>query len=174
MHLRAEGGQKIDWPVAVVAESPDDHSVVFRSYCSQRPILGSHHVRPAILPPDDAQLDGVVARYREALEEGDADAIVDSFAPDGYYREPISAQAVHRGSAELHSFFAKELHGGGIGWQSCAVTDDGARCVVEYTCVSWGGKELLPQAGLGVHERDPDGLLAAVRVYDDVEPPADH
>ena len=29
-----------------------------------------------------------------------------------------------------------------------------------------------PQAGLGVYERGPDGLLAAARVYDDIEPPA--
>ena len=31
---------------------------------------------------------------------------------------------------------------------------------------------LPPQAGLGVYERGPDGLLAAARIYDDVEPPA--
>ncbi len=29
-----------------------------------------------------------------------------------------------------------------------------------------------PQAGIGVYERGPDGLLAAARVYDDVEAPA--
>ena len=39
----------------------------------------------------------------------------------------------------------------------------------------WGSHDLLPQAGLGVYERGPDGLLAAARVYDDdVEPPAGH
>jgi hypothetical protein len=35
-----------------------------------------------------------------------------------------------------------------------------------------GDTELSPQAGIGVYERAPVGLLAAVRVYDDVEPPA--
>jgi hypothetical protein len=29
-----------------------------------------------------------------------------------------------------------------------------------------------PQAGIGVYERGADGLLAAARVYDDIEPPA--
>jgi hypothetical protein len=52
------------------------------------------------------------------------------------------------------------------------VTDDGVRCAVEYNCVRWGDRALPPQAGLGVWERGPDGRLAAVRVYDDVEPPA--
>ncbi len=31
-----------------------------------------------------------------------------------------------------------------------------------------------PPAGIGVYERGPDGLLAAVRVYDDVEAPVGH
>jgi hypothetical protein len=53
------------------------------------------------------------------------------------------------------------------------VTDDGVRCALEYNCVRWGGHDLQPQAGIGVFERDQDGLLAAVRVYDDVETPVD-
>jgi hypothetical protein len=52
------------------------------------------------------------------------------------------------------------------------VTDDGVRCAVEYNCVRWGIHDLPAQAGLGVYERGADGLLAAVRAYDDVEPPA--
>jgi hypothetical protein len=35
--LDHDGGQ-LAWPVAVVAESPDDLSVVFRTYCSQWPL----------------------------------------------------------------------------------------------------------------------------------------
>ena len=54
----------------------------------------------------------------------------------------------------------------------CAVTDDGVRCAVEYNCVRWGIHDLPPQAGIGVYERGADGLLAAARAYDDVEPPA--
>jgi hypothetical protein len=52
------------------------------------------------------------------------------------------------------------------------MTDDGVRCAVEYNCVGWGDHELPAQAGLGVYERGPSGLLAAVRLYDDIEPPA--
>jgi hypothetical protein len=34
--------------------------------------------------------------------------------------------------------------------------------------------DLPPQAGIGIYERGPDGLLAAARVYDDVEAPVEH
>src|SRR3954447_6068506 len=44
-HLDA-AGESTQWPVAVVAESPDDRSVIFRTYCSQRPVDGRRHVRP--------------------------------------------------------------------------------------------------------------------------------
>jgi hypothetical protein len=72
----------------------------------------------------------------------------------------------------LRSFFTRCFSaGGGIGLQHCAVTDDGARCALEHNCVRWGRHDLPPQAGLGVYERGPDGLLAAARVYDDIEPP---
>jgi hypothetical protein len=43
---------------------------------------------------------------------------------------------------------------------------------VEYNFVRWGQHDLPPQAGIGVIERGPDGLLAAVRFYDDVAAPA--
>jgi limonene-1,2-epoxide hydrolase len=171
-HLAGDAGE-LAWPVAVVAESPDDSSVVFRTYCSQWPVDGRRHLRPPILKAGNASPGDVVGRYQAALEAGDAEAVVRTFAPDGYYREPIGPHATHRGTAELRSFFLREFAaGGGIGLQDCVVTDNGVRCALEYNCVRWGVRELPPQAGLGVYERGPDGLLAAARVYDDVEPPA--
>jgi ketosteroid isomerase-like protein len=171
-HLQHDG-QDLVWPVAVVAESPNDRSVVFRTYCSQWPVDGRRHLRPPILAPASARLGDVVGRYHTALDAGDADAIVSTFAPDGYLREFVGPHSAHRGTAELRSYFTRCFSaGGGIGLQNCEVTDDGVRCVLEYNCVSWGDHELPPQAGLGVYERGPDGLLAAVRVYDDVEAPA--
>jgi len=164
--------REIGWPVAVVAESPDDLSVVFRTYCSRLPVDGRQYLRPAILDPGQFQLGDVVGRALAALDAGDADAAVDAFAPDGYFREPIGAHPIHRGTAELRSFFSWRFSaGGGIGIQPCAVTDNGLRCALEYNLVRWGRHDLTPQAGLVVYERGRDGLLAATRVYDDVEPP---
>src|SRR5262245_58584217 len=58
-HLVREGREEI-WPVAVVAESPDPMSVVFRTYCSQFPVDGHRHVRSPLLPPIAARPGGVV------------------------------------------------------------------------------------------------------------------
>ncbi len=170
-HLAGDGPE-LAWPLAVVAESRDDASVVFRTYCSQWPVDGRRHVRPPILKPGPARPGDVVGRYQAALDAGDADAIVSTFAPDGYFREPIGPHYAHRGAPELRSFFTTCFSaGGGIALQPCVMTDDGVRCAVEYNCVRWGRYDLPPQAGIGVFERGPDGLLAAARVYDDVEAP---
>ena len=170
-HL-AHDGRELAWPVAVVAESPDDRSVVFRTYCTVWPVDGRRGLRPPILEPGPARPGDVVGRYQAALDAGDTDAVVSTFTPDGYYRESGGPPFAHRGASELRSFFTTCFSaGGGIGLQPCMVTDDGVRCALEYNCVRWGSHELPPQAGLGVYERGPDGLLAAARVYNDVEPP---
>ena len=173
-HLTHDG-QDLSWPVAVVAESPDDRSVVFRTYCSQWPVDGRRHLRPPILEPGHAHPGDVVGRYQAALEAGDTDAIVSTFAPEGYYRGPFGPWYTRRGASELRSYFTDCFSaGGGVGLQHCAITDDGVRCGLEYNCVRWGSHDLPPQAGMAVYERGPDGLLAAVRVYDDIEEPVEH
>ena len=169
-----EGPGQVAWPVAVVAESHDDRSVVFRSYCSQWPVDGRRHLRPAILAPMTESPADVVGRYQVALAQGDVEAITETFASDGYLREPIGPHATHRGASELRRFFTRCFSaGGGIDRQQCVLTDDGQRCAVEYTCARWGRHALAPQAGICVFERSRDGRLAAVRVYDDIDAPVD-
>jgi ketosteroid isomerase-like protein len=165
-------GEQVLWPLAVVAESPDDLSVVFRTYCSQAPVTGRHEVRPPVLEPAIGRLDGVIGRYQDAIEAGDVEAAVETFAPDGYVRESIGPHALHRGTRALRAFFTTHFSaGGGIGLRYCAATDDGTRCALEYNCIRWGSHDLPPQAGVAVLERGQDGLLAAARIYDDVEAP---
>ena len=172
-HLEHDG-QDLAWPVAVVAESTDDRSVVFRTYCSQWPVDGRRHVRPPILEPGSASLGDVVGRYQTALDAGDADAIVEHLRAGRVPARVRRPAPAHRGTAELRSYYTRCFSaGGGIGLQHCAVTDDGVRCVLEYNCVRWGNHDLPPQAGIGVYERGPDGLLAAARIYDDVEAPVE-
>ena len=168
-HLATDDGETT-WPLAVVAESPDDWSIVFRTYCSQWPVDGRRHVRRPILGPGVVAPGGAVGRFQAALGVGDVDAVVATFAENGYYRGPMGS--VHSGVRELRSLFGSYFSaGGGLTLQQCAVTDDGARCALEYNCLRWGRHDLPSQAGIVVHERAPDGMLTAVRVYDDIEPP---
>jgi hypothetical protein len=162
----------VAWPVAVVAESPDEFSVVFRTYLSLRVLDGRAHVREPVLGLGTTHPGDVVGRLQAALATGDVDAAVGAFGADGYLREPGDVRYQHRGPDQLRSYYTEALDDGGIALQHCAVTDDGVRCALEYNCTRWGGYELTPQAGIAVYERGGDGLLAAVRLYDDVEPRA--
>jgi len=120
-HLDHDGGQQA-WPVAIVAESPDDRSVVFRSYCSQWPLDERRHVRPPILKPGPAHPGDVVGRYQAALAAGDTEAVVSTFEPEGYFRGSFGPRPARRGTAELRSFYASCFSaGGGIGLEHCAL-----------------------------------------------------
>jgi hypothetical protein len=171
VHVRDFEGVEVAWPIAVVAESPDDLSIVFRTYCSQWPVDGIRHLRPPILKSGDASPGDVVGRFLAAMDAGDAEGIMGTFETDGYLREPIGPHATHRGTRELRSYFADCFGGGGVHMEHCEVTDDGTRCALEYNCVRWGVHDLPPQAGIGIYERSRAGLLQAVRIYDDIEAP---
>lgn len=167
-----EDGRTVTWPIAVVADSADDHSVIFRTYCSTLPHGGQRHLRPPILEPDRHYPGDVVGRYWSALQAGRTDEIVETFLPDGCFRGPIGPDSLHCGKDALRAFYLGCFSTGGITLEPCALTDDGQRCALEYNCVRWGSSDLPPQAGLAVFERGANELLAAVRVYDDVVQPS--
>jgi hypothetical protein len=171
VHL-SDGGRTLAWPMAVVAESPDEDSVVFRSYFSLRALDGSPHLRSPILPRASVRADGVVAAFQAALAGPDVDAALGAFEADGYLREALGPERVHRGIAELRSYFEGHLRSGGIVAEVCAVTEDDVHCAVECNYVGLSGHEVPPQAAIVVYERGADGLLAAVRLYDDALPPS--
>lgn len=165
-----QGPDVVEWPIAVVAESPDDLSVVFRSYFSPFFADDRGQVRSPILESSQTHVPAIVSGFLTALAAGDARAAADVFAATGYFRESWPQPEAHRGAAELRSYFTAQFGAGGsIGLQPCRITDDGRRCVVEFNCTRWGSHELPPQAGVGVHERAGDGLLAAVRAYHGIE-----
>jgi hypothetical protein len=176
LHLLSDDGGRVELPVAIVADrNPDRTLKAIRVYHSMWPLTGEHAVRPPLLPADPAlQLPGgVVSDYQRALAEGDLAGIVGIFEPEGYAREPSGGAYLHRGAEGLRELYAHLFaNGGGIGLEHCTLTDDGVRCAIEYNCVQWGVTEIPPQAGVAIYERGGGGLLAAARIYDDVEPPA--
>jgi len=127
-----------------------------------------------LLPADpDLHAEGTSGDYQRALAKGDLAGIVGIFEPEGYAREPSGGAYLHRGAESLRELYAHLFaNGGGIGLEHCTLTDDGVRCAIEYNCVQWGVTDMPPQAGVAVYERGDGRLLAAARIYDDVEPRA--
>jgi hypothetical protein len=165
-----QAGSDVDLPIAVVGEdAPAGQVRTLRVYHSFWPLEGHHRVRDPLLPPaPNTHLTGVVADYQRALGDGDVDAIVATFEPDGYFREPSGEPWVHRGHAALRKFMKQIIGGGGIGLQHASVTDDGKICAIEFNAIRFGERQIFPQAGLAIYERGPTGRLRAARIYDDV------
>ena len=175
LHLLNDEDGRVELPVAIVADrNPDRTLKAIRVYHSMWPLTGEHAVRPPLLLADpELHAAGVVGDYQQALAEGDLQGIVNTFEPDGYAREPSGGAYLHRGAEGLRTLYEHLFaNGGGIALEHCNVTDDGVRCSIEYNGVRWGVTEIPPQAGVAVYERGTTGLLAAARIYDDVEPPA--
>jgi hypothetical protein len=88
-------------------------------------------------------------------------------------REPSGADHVHAGRDGLQAFYDRIFSsGGGVAQEHCAIVGDERTCALEYNVVGWGKAPLLPQAGLAVYVRGRSGRIAALRLYDDIEPPA--
>ncbi len=172
LHLTTPAGPT-ELPIAVVGDAADDGRVsALRVYHSQWPLYGRHAVRPPLLAPDlgaaHQHAGDSVAAYQRALAAGDLEAIVNTFEPNGYFREPAGGPWIYRGHARLREFMAHLLASGGIGLEHCTVTDDGRACAIEFNAVRFGPHPLTPQAGVAVYERGPSGKLRAARIYDDV------
>jgi SnoaL-like domain len=172
LHLTGDDGP-VDLPVAIVGDRPGKRIQELRIYYSAWALTGAHVNRPPLLQPDpDLRPPAYVAAYLTALATGDVEAIVASFEPDGYVREPAGGPYVHQGSDQLRTFYGKWCsNGGGIPLERCSLIDGGDICVLEYNIVRWGGTKLSPQAGVAVFTRGPGGKLASARMYDDAEPP---
>lgn len=165
-------GNEVEVPTAVVGdyvEGAGGKVSAIRVYHSMWPLLHAHQVRPAILTRDPAAHEtDIVAEYQHALDSGNIDAIVNTFEPDGYFREPAGGPWIYQGHEKLRAFMTELLTHGGIILEHCTVTDDGVACALEFNAVKFGTQPLVPQAGVAVYERGPSGKLHAARIYDDV------
>jgi SnoaL-like domain len=173
LRLDSEGG-RVEVPVAIVADRRSDGRLVeLRIYHSIWAVTGRHLHRPPLLQRNpDLRAEGVVAEYQRALAAGDVDAVIATFEPNGYAREPAGREFVHRGRDDLRAFYERWFsNGGGIELEHCGLVHDGRACALEYNVVGWGKTELPPEAGVAVYVRGQGGKLAAARIYDDVDPP---
>jgi hypothetical protein len=161
-------------PVAIVADRRSDGRLLeLRVYHSMWPVMGRHVHRPPMLQRDpDLRASDVVAEYQSALAAGELDAIVATFEPDAYAREPAGSQYSHRGRDGLHAFYEHLFsNDGGVPLEHCGLVDNGRVCALEYNVVWWGKTELPPEAGVAFYVRGESGKLAAARIYDDCDPP---
>jgi len=166
-------GGTVRLPVAIAAVTASDVLTSIHIYHSMWPLMGAHAVRPPILPGRaEIPLPDVVGRYHEKLAVGDVTGMLELFDTLGEVREPTGDYDVHRGKRALGRFFGRVFVSGGISVERCSLTDDGMSCALEYNLTAWGGILLPHQAGIAVYERARTGFLAAVRLYDDVEPPS--
>ena len=161
-------------PVAIVADRRSDGRLIeLRIYHSSWAVTGRHLHRPPLLQRNpNLRADGVVAEYQRALAAGDVDAVIATFEPDGYAREPAGREFVHRGRDDLRAFYERLFsNGGGIELEHCRLVHDGRACALEYNVVRWGKTELPPEAGVAVYVQGATGHMAAARIYDDADPP---
>jgi hypothetical protein len=170
LHISGDGGP-IELPMALAADLDlQSRMTELRIYFSRWPLSGVPGVRPPLLQPNSAlQVPDVVGEYHRALAAGDVDAVVAACEPGGYVREPSGS--THRGADELRAFYELMFSdGGGMPLEPCAIADDGRACALEYNLAARRQPNAPPTAGIAVHVRG-DGALAAVRFYDDVQPP---
>jgi hypothetical protein len=173
LHLLADDGGRVELPVAIVSDRNPDRTVkAIRVYHSMWPLTGGHRVREPLLPRDpNIVVPDVVGEYQRALAAGDLEAMMATYEEDAYAREPSGGEYVYRGKEKLRDVYSAMFANGGISVEFCTLTDDGVRCAIEYNGVRWGITDIPPQAGVSVYERGSSKLLAAARIYDDVEPP---
>jgi hypothetical protein len=173
LHLDSEGG-RVEVPVAIVADRRSDGRLIeLRIYHSIWALTGRHLHRPPLLQRNpDLRAEGVVAEYQRALAAGDVDALIATFEPDGYAREPAGREFLHRGRDDLRAFYQRLFsNGGGIELEHCGLVHDRRACALEYNVVGWGKTELPPEAGVAVYVQGESGQMAAARIYDDADPP---
>lgn len=165
-------GGTVRLPVAIAAVIASDVLTSIHVYHSLWPLVGAHAIRSPILPGRlGLGLPRVVERYHEMLAAADVSGLLEQFEAGGQLREASGERALHRGPGALARFFAKLLEVGGMSMEHCTLTDDGTSCALEYNLTAWGSAPLPHQAGIAVYERAGAGLLAAVRLYDDIARP---
>ena len=116
----------------------------------------------------------MVTRYLAAIDAGDRDGAVQTFSPEGYVREPIGARRAPSRHRRSSPRYFSECFGvdGGIGTRPL-LRDRRRRAVharVQLRALGQSCRAARKRVSR-CSNATADGLLAAVRYYDDIEPP---
>ena len=168
-------GEKIEWPISIVAcEMPNSDSIELFIYYTIWPIIKKHTKRPVIFeqPQLDTVPSPVLQAYHEYLTTSNLEGVREVMTADAYIRESSGPPYAHLGITNVIKYFGGLFKDGAPLMRSERITSDGRCTFLEFTVVGWNDKEWPEsdhQAGAGIWELNSDGLLSAVRVYDDIE-----
>jgi SnoaL-like domain len=140
-------------------------------------LIGSFAGEPELHHPVRERIKGArafaafaVGDYHRALAARDIEAIMATFEPNSYVREPAGEDPIHRGPDGLRELYERLfLSEGGIVLEPCALVADARAYGFEYNVVRHSQTELLPEAGFAVYVGGESGKLEAARIYDDAE-----
>ena len=151
LHLDTDNGT-VGVPILVVADRrPDGRIDELRIYFSSQPLTGRRATRPPLLQADPGlPQSGAVGAYLHAFATGNVAAIIAAFEPEGYLRDAEGHQHIHAAPEGLDAYYKRLFStGGGIPLESCALVDDGRKCVLEYNMVRWGARGCRHTLGPG-------------------------
>jgi hypothetical protein len=165
----------VELPVAVVTERRKSREVELRVYCSRK-LVGQTGPRPRLVPlAADLPLPKLVGDHLDALRAGSLEAVLDCFESDGVMVD-ADGTTYRKRDGSLRSAVQALLgstQSPGCDLQRGGYADGGRTCAFEFTLVRLAGRDVPAQGGLLVYERGDNGLIRALRAYDDgVSPPA--
>ena len=175
LHIKFSG-ETWELPVATIVSKDADSGVnCVHIYYTNWPFNKKHSVRKNLFSvplPDQDEFGGAILNYVQSLLSGDLEKIRQSFEPDIYFREASGPPYVHWGRNAVVDYFKGLFANGAPMLRDDTVNDDGRTVFMEFSVIGWNGQkrpEERWEAGLAVYERSRDGLIAGIRIYDDVE-----
>lgn len=173
LHIN-NNGENWELPVATVVANDPESGIRVHVYYTNWPFNKKHTARRNLFnepQPNQAEFEGAILNYVQSLLTGDLDKIRDSFEADIYFREPSGVPYTHWGRNSVVNYFKGLFANGAPMLRDDTVTDDGRTVVMEFSVIGWDGKPRPAdrwEAGMAVYERSRDGLMCAIRIYDDV------
>jgi hypothetical protein len=174
LHIQFNG-EIWELPVATVVSKDISGSTRVHVYYTNWPFSKNHSARKNLFRkplPEQAEFEGAILNYVQSLLSGDLEKIRQSFEADVYFREASGPPYFHWGRNAVVNYFKGLFANGAPMLRDDTVSDDGRTVFMEFSVIGWNGEarpEERWEAGFAVYERSRDGLIAGIRIYDDVE-----